>query len=193
MDRPLYKLYEGCRSYRRFKQEKISEEILYELVETAGKRSSAMNKQPLRYIIADSEEIVEKIQPCIHWAAKLPKEIGTPKKDERPTAFIIILEPVKSNSMTNIDIGIALDTMAITAWSHNIGSCIINSVNRKKLSEIISIPEYFSIGPILALGYPIHKSTIVKPEREHGLDYYVDDDRNYYVPKHPLEEIVKHI
>lgn len=159
MSKSLSELYDGCRSYRRFKQKKIPEEILEELVETARKRSSGMNAQPLRYIVVKSPEKVSMIQPYIHWAAKLPKEIGTPRENELPTAFIIVLTPVKTNSITNIDTGIVLDTMTITAWQHGVGSCIINAVDREDLKEIISISDDLIIGSVLALGYPLNKST----------------------------------
>lgn len=193
MNKTISELYDGCRSYRRFKQKKIPVEILEELVETARKRSSGMNAQPLRYIVVKSPEKVSMIQPHIHWAAKLPKEIGTPRENELPTAFIIILTPIKTNPITSIDTGIVLDTMAITAWQHGVGSCIINAVNREDLKEIISIPEDFTIGPVLALGYPLNKSTIVEADDEHGLDYYVDDNRDYYVPKRSADEIITYI
>ena len=41
---------------------------------------------------------------------------------------------------------------------------------------------------VLALGYPSHKSTVV--ELKDSLDYYLDEERNYYVPKRALEDIV---
>lgn len=41
----------GCRTYRRFRQKQIPEEILDELLENARIASSAMNGQPLRYVL----------------------------------------------------------------------------------------------------------------------------------------------
>lgn len=189
----LSELYEGCRSYRRFEQKAVPKEILREIVVTAGRRSSGMNAQTIRYVAVSSPEKVDEIQPCLRWAAKLPKEIGTPKEDEQPTAFVILLGPEKQNTISSIDAGIALDTMAITAWQHGVGSCIIASVDRQKLAGIIEIPEGFTVLTVLALGYPSHKSTVVRPDEEHGLNYYVDGDRNYYVPKRPEKEIIQYV
>lgn len=188
----LNSLYDGCRSYRRFQQKPVPRELLTELVETARKRSSAMNAQPLRYAVVSTPAAASKVQPCLRWAAKLPKEIGTPKADEQPTAFIVVLWPEKPAPITGIDVGIALDTMAITAWQQGVGSCIINNVDRAQLAEVIQVPDHFAIGPVLALGYPAHTSTIVDPDEEHGLNYYVDGDRNYYVPKRSLEEVIRY-
>lgn len=186
----LSKLYDGCRSYRRFQQKQISLDILKELTETARKRSSAMNAQQLRIVVVSRPETVATVQPCLHWAAKLPKEIGTPKEGEQPTAFVIILEPERANQFAYIDSGIMLDTMAVVAWQYGIGSCMINNINRKELARAIPVPDGFVIGTVLALGYPDHTSTVVTEDPEHGLSYYVDADRNYYVPKRSSEEVI---
>lgn len=193
MDESLAKLYDGCRSYRRFEQREVPQEVLHELMECARKRSSGMNAQPLRYVVVSSPDTVRRVQPCLRWAAKLPREIGTPKEGEQPTAFVVVLGPAKPSTITGIDTGIALDTMAITAWAHGVGSCIVMSVDREALAGVVTVPEGFVIGPVLALGYPTHKSTVVEPDEKHGLDYYVDSDRNYYVPKRPANEVITYL
>lgn len=188
----LSKLYDGCRSYRRFQQRQVPQELLTELVETARKRSSAMNAQPLRYAVVSSPDVVVKVQPCLRWAAKLPKEIGTPKADEQPTAFIIVFGPAKPTQFSAMDTGIVLDTMAVTAWQQGVGSCMMNNIDRNALSEVVQVPDGLAIEMVLALGYPSHTSQIVDVDQEHGLSYYVDEERNYYVPKRSAEEVIRY-
>ena len=189
----IHGLYEGCRTFRRFTQETIPKEILEDILETARVRSSAMNGQILRYLVACSPETVKKIQPCLGWAAKLPKEIGTPKAGEQPVAFILILKPEKAHAYADIDIGIVLDTMALTAWSHAVGSCMLGNINRDKLSEAINIPSGYEVKMILALGYPDHKSTLVPVKEDGNLSYYVDENRDYYIPKLSAQEVISYI
>lgn len=186
----LHKLYEGCRTYRRFKQDQIPAEILEEIAETARTRSCAMNGQVLKFLVVSSPVAVKNIQPCLTWAAKLPKEIGTPKEDKQPTAFIILLEPEKAHAFADIDLGIAIDTMAITAWSHGVGSCMLGAVNKAKLAEAVSIPEGYVVRMVLALGYPDHKSNIVDLPQDGSLNYYVDENRDYYVPKKSSADVI---
>lgn len=187
----LAALYEGCRSYRRFQQRPVADEILREMTETARKRSSGMNAQVLRYLVVRTPEIVAKLQPLVHWAAKLPKEQGTPKAGQTPVAFILVLGPEKPGPFTGVDLGIALDTMAITAWQHGVGSCIMASIDRKKIAEIVSVPEGMSLQAVLALGYPAHRCVVTEPDAQHGLDYYLDDQENFYVPKRPSAEVIR--
>ena len=75
----IMKLMEWCRSYRRFDQSKpIPEAVLERIMEAARLANSASNRQQLRFIVVRSPEMVEKIFPFTHWAAILPKEVGTP-------------------------------------------------------------------------------------------------------------------
>ncbi|BEU88948.1 nitroreductase family protein [Selenomonas sp. TAMA-11512] len=189
----LHKLYIGCRSYRRFRQESVPQEVLQEIADTARMRSCALNRQALRYLVISSPDMVKKLHPCFRWAAKLPKEIGTPTEAQRPTAYIVLLKPEKAHAFADIDAGIALDAMAITAWSHGVGSCILGSVNRKILSEAVKIPAGFDVQIVLALGYPDHKSTIVEAGTDDSLSYYVDEHRDYYVPKKSAAETITYL
>ena len=66
----------GCRTYRRFTQEKIAPEVLDELMDNVRIANSAMNGQVLRYVLVKDPDLVAKMQPMIHWAAALPKELG---------------------------------------------------------------------------------------------------------------------
>ena len=97
----FHTLCTGCRTYRRFKQKQIPEEILDELLENARIANSAMNGQPLRYVFVKTPEAVRKIQSCFHFAAALPKELGQPKEGEQPTAFIILCTEGRESPWTD--------------------------------------------------------------------------------------------
>ena len=185
----FHPLCTGCRTYRRFKQKQIPEEILDELLENARIANSAMNGQPLRYVLVKTSEAVRKIQPCFHFAAALPKELGQPKEGEQPTAFIILCTEGPETPWTGIDIGIAVRTMNLNAYIHGVGSCIIGNVEFEKVKEILSIPETWIPRLALALGYPSHKSTIVELPEDGSVKYYLDEERQYYVPKRKRKDI----
>ena len=144
----------GCRTYRRFEQKEIPEEILTELLENARVANSVMNGQVLRYVLVKSQETVKKLQPYFHFAAALPKELGQPKEGEQPTAFIILCTEGRETPWTGIDIGIAVRTMNLNAYIYGIGSCIIGNVEFEKVKEILSVPETWNPRLALALGYP---------------------------------------
>lgn len=179
----------GCRTYRRFERKEIPEEILTELLENARVANSVMNGQVLRYVLVKSQETVKKLQPYFHFAAALPKELGQPKEGEQPTAFIILCTEGPETPWTGIDIGIAVRTMNLNAYIHGVGSCIIGNVEFEKVKEILSIPETWIPRLALALGYPSHKSSLVELPEDGSIKYYLDEERQYYVPKRKQEDI----
>lgn len=187
----LAELYKTCRTYRRFTQKPVPAELVRGLVDVARQRSCGRNGQVLRYVSVTTPKNVKAMQPLLHWAAALPKEIGTPKEGEHPTAFIVVAKPQNANPIiSNIDLGIALDAMAITAWQQGVGSAILAAVDRAKIATLLDLPENLEVNVVLALGYPSHKSTLVPAEAGKPLAYYVDEKRDYYVPKLPLEAVL---
>lgn len=187
----LAELYTTCRTYRRFTQKPVPQTLVRGLVDVGRQRSCGRNGQVLRYVSVTTPENVKAMQPLLHWAAALPKEIGTPKEGEQPTAFVVVAKPKDANPIiSNIDLGIALDAMAITAWQQGVGSAILAAVDRAKIAALLELPEGLEVNVVLALGYPSHKSTLVPAEEGKPLAYYVDEKRDYYVPKLPLEAVL---
>ncbi|MDD5922819.1 MAG: nitroreductase family protein, partial [Eubacteriales bacterium] len=127
----------------------------------------------------------------VKWAAKLPPELGTPKENEQPTAFIIILRKEPFNAFADIDAGIAADKICMTAWEHGFGSCILGSIHVKRIQQVLDLPEDVKPRIAIALGKPAHKSTIVDVPDSGDLSYYLDEKRDYYVPKRSFDSIVK--
>lgn len=187
----LATVFDGCRTYRRFIQKPLPDGLVTNLADVARKRSTGRNEQPLRFVTVEKPEHVEAMKPLLHWAAALPKEIGTPHPDEQPVAFVVVLKPAQDNSfITGINVGIALDAMAIVAWEKHVGSAILAAVDRAKIAALLHVTENLDVVAVLALGYPAMKSTLVKGEKGKSLDYYVDKNRDYYVPKLSLDETV---
>ena len=79
--------------------------------------------------------------------------------------------------------------MNLNAYIHGVGSCIIGNVEFEKVKEILSVPETWNPRLALALGYPSHKSTIVELPENGSIKYYLDEERQYYVPKRKRKDI----
>ncbi|MDD6154349.1 MAG: nitroreductase family protein [Eubacteriales bacterium] len=195
MEKSMRDLYESCRSYRRFRREPVPEDVLKEAVEVAAGRSCARNQQVLKFYVLNSKEIVGRMQPLVRYAAALPPEIGTPGPDAQPQAFIIITRP-HDNAMSWVDLGIALDSLAITAWSHGVGSLIMAAINRSEIADLLNENiagaeiDSSDIAVAVALGYPSITSETVAVPADGSLDYYVDNELNYYVPKKSPDEVI---
>jgi nitroreductase len=176
------------RTIRKFKQDPIPQEILRDLVDCARLAPSASNMQPLEYIVVSQKEICDKVFENLSWAGYIAPN-GTPKEGERPTAYIVILiNKSRATKWIGHDIGAAFENILLGAWGLGIGSCVIASVNRKNIREILNIPFEYEIDTVIALGYKAHES--FAEDNDDTVRYYLDENGNYHVPKRPLEKII---
>lgn len=177
------------RTFRRFEQCPVAPEILTEAVDAARIASCGNNRQTLKYIIVQSPESVAAIQPLVHWAASLPPEQGCPKPDEQPVAFIAVLQDERLPGCSDTDVGLALGSLTAAAWAHGVGSCMMGSIDRPALTRLLALPEGITLRYMVALGYPSHHSHLVTAQNG-DTKYYLDDARDYCVPKRPMEEVL---
>lgn len=185
----MMKFLRSRRTYRRFEQRPVAPEILTEAVDAARIASCGANRQTARYIIVESADAVAAVQPLVHWAAYLPPEQGAPKPDELPTAFIAILQDDNLPGASDVDVGLALGSLTAAAWAHGVGSCIMGAINRPALTQLLALPEGVRLCYMVALGYPTHESHLV-PMQDGDVKYYLDDNRDFCVPKRGMEEVL---
>ena len=57
------------------------------------------------------------------------------------------------------------------------------------LTALLEPPAGVVLRYMVALGYPAHQSHLV-PVRDGDVTYYLDENRDYCVPKRPLEEVL---
>ncbi len=192
----LMKLLEGRRTYRRFEQREISWEIVEEILVAARLASSAANKQPLSYVVVRNKEKVAEVFGHTRWAGYLPQEAGQPKVDEQPVLFIGVVQNLDINKDCDTDAGLAIGNMTLAAWNHGVGSCIIGACNKPVLAQMFGLTEHQKLHTVIAFGYPAHASKIADVEDAHDADaikYYLDEKRDYVVPKRKLSDVVKYL
>ncbi|VYT65276.1 nitroreductase [Peptoniphilus gorbachii] len=191
----LENLLEWRRSYRNFDETRlISKNDIDEILNSIKFASCANNRQYLRFISVENKDKVLEIFDNTKWAASLPNNMGRPKEGERPVYFIAILsDEAKKLRFNGIDEGLVISNLTLTAAEKGIGSCIIGSVNDKKMREILNYDNNYSCEVVIAFGYPKVKSTIKEIDLEEDQSYYLDEDGNYLVPKYKKDDIVRRI
>lgn len=122
------------------------------------------------------------------WAGYLSYWKG-PEEGERPSAYIVMLHDTLISGNYLCDDGIAAQSILLGVTEAGFGGCIIHSVNRNKLKEILKLSEQFEIIQVLALGKP--KETVVLEEVKNGdIKYWRDENQVHHVPKRSLDEII---
>lgn len=186
----MLELIKKTRSYRRFDNlKKISDEIIGEILESARLAQSAANAQPLRYAAVVSDEKCAEIYPHLRWAGRL-KDWDGPEAGERPAAYIAVFTDNDAPAAASpiVDSGISMQNMCLYAMSKGIGSCIIGNCMKKEISDILGIEEKYSLLWIVAFGYPVEN--VILTESEGDIAYYRDAEKNHYVPKRKISDII---
>ena len=159
------------RTYRRFEQKAVPQEVVDDIVEALRLSSSGANRQAVRLVVVRSPELVAKVQPLVKWAGYLPPEQGTPKAGEQPTLYVAVVQDTSIHGDLNTDTGIALANMTLAAWDKGVGSCIMGAINKPALSELLGIAEPEKLAFMVAFGYPAHQAHIVPMTEETGIRY----------------------
>ncbi len=185
----MEELVTATRSYRRFKQDSISNETLLGLVNLGRLSPSGGNMQPLRYMVSCDAETNAKVFPCTAWAGYLEDWDG-PAEGERPTAYIIILHDKEAANSAGCDHGVAAQSIVLGACEVGLGACMIGSVERAELAAKLGIDERYKIMLIIALGIPAEEVVLDVVDDSGDIKYFRDEADVHHVPKHALEKVI---
>lgn len=178
------------RSYRRFHEEvDINLETLRDLVDLARLSASAMNAQPLKYILCCERQKNSLVFPHLVWATFLKNWSG-PAEGERPSAYITILGDTEISRFWDYDAGIAAQSILLGATDKGLGGCMLANIKRDGLREALEIPPRYEILLVLALGKPKEKVVIETVGPDGNTRYWRDSEDVHHVPKRPLDEII---
>lgn len=186
----LKELVTESRSVRSFRQDRIPEETLRELVGVARLCPAAMNLQPLKYHLITEPEECRRLLAITHWAGSL--SIKLPPAGHEPVAYIVVchdtsIAPEKPIFM--IDVGIVSQTIMLAARERGLGGCIIGSASEENIGQTLALPAGIVPKLILALGVPDEQIRLVEA-KDGEVRYYRDENNVHYVPKRPIEELL---
>jgi nitroreductase len=186
----MKELVRQTRSYRRFQESHaVPMEVLEDLVDLARLSPSGRNLQPLKFMPCNDRDWNARIFPELAWAGYLPDWPG-PVAGERPSAYILVLGDQRLTREFGADPGIACQSILLGATSQGLGGCIIGSVRRDRLQQILGIPAHLEILLVIALGKPVEKVRIETVGPDGDVKYWRDAAGVHHVPKRALEEIL---
>ena len=178
------------RSYRRFHQDvPVTLDTLRALVDLARLSASGANLQPLKYVLSCDPATNARIFPHTRWAGYI-KDWGGPKEGERPAAYVVILGDTDIAKNFGCDHGIAAQSIMLGATEQGLGGCMIGSIDRDGLRQVLSIPQRYEILLILALGQPRETVVIEDLGPDGSIKYYRDAQAVHHVPKRPLADLL---
>ncbi|MGD8545711.1 MAG: nitroreductase family protein [Candidatus Bathyarchaeota archaeon] len=176
------------RSIRRYIRKDVPKKILLECVDAARLSPSGANRQPLKYIVINEQELSEKVFTTLSWAGYLPD--FKPNEEEMPSAYIVILLDKKIRETPGHDAGIAAMSISMVAYDEGLGTCILGAINRGELKRILDVPDNLDIVLIVALGYSA-ENPVIEEVKSGKIKYWLDLEGVLHVPKRSLEDIVE--
>jgi nitroreductase len=134
------------RSIRKYEDKDIPEEVLEQILETGRQAPSAVNRQPIHFVVVNDLNILKNL--CDNLIARFVKRA--------PLAIVgcANTKSLLTGKWAVIDATIAMQNMVIAALTFGIGSCWIGACNEKKIKELLKIPDKLKVVAVLTFGYP---------------------------------------
>lgn len=140
---------ESVRDYNPNK--KVEKSTLLKIAEAGRLAPSAANRQPWKFIIVSSDDMLQKIRKCYHreWYKNAP--------------HVLIIVGNKSESWVRstdgynfieTDLAIAMDHIILSAEALKIGTCWISAFDNNILREALQLNDQEVVYSITPLGYP---------------------------------------
>lgn len=154
---PVFETIKIARSIRQFKDERLPEEVVREILEAGRRAGSAKNSQPWHFIAVQERETLKALSTCGGFAGHLAgASLGVALATEDP--FMRLTVP--------FDLGRASQNMILTAWSLGVGSVMATIYQSDRAADILGVPPSHVIPWCISFGYPTEPTN--RPPRKGG-------------------------
>ena len=177
----LKKLIQEARTTRRFKKDiEIKLKDLREILDLARITSSAKNMQPIKYILVTNKEAVNQLAQNTTWASTIKD--WTQSEDERPSAFILMLNDQMIDGFPMFDAGASFTAISLAAKTKGLATAPLASINKELCRNLFVIPDSYDVMIGIALGVPNEEIRLIDAQ-DFDTSYYRDEKQTHFVPK----------
>ena len=147
------------RSIRKYTEKTVEEDKLRAVIEAARLAPSACNAQPWRFVVVNEPKLRDTL---------LEKGLGgvVPNSWAKTASAVIVAcsdlqilthnvaERIQGVEYHLIDMGIALEHIALKAVELGLGTCYIGWFNAKPIKKLLKLPLNWKVECIMTIGYP---------------------------------------
>ncbi len=140
------------RSIRKYREEGISDEVLFRVLEAARLAPSGKNLQPWKFIIVRDKRLKEELAQA---------SVGQSFMAKAPIIIVACGFPENCYSRMGrymkswpVDVAIALEHLILQAQAEGLGTCWIGAFEEERVKSILNIPENVRVLALTPLGYP---------------------------------------
>ena len=147
------------RAVRTFKDEKLPDEHIQEILNAGRRAQSAKNQQPWQFIAITDPQMLEDLSELGTYAGHLAgAALGV---------AILTPEPAQRWSIM-FDAGQAASYMQLAAWELGIGSCPATIYQPEDARELLGFPVDWHLRVALSFGYPADEQALSKDPASGG-------------------------
>lgn len=151
------------RSVRRFTDQEVTDQQLQQIFEAVRWSPSWANTQTWEFVVIRDKELIQKV------TATYQMEKGTnpaTKCSQAASALIVVCaktgvsgcyggkETTKFSNWFMFDLGIATQTLCLTAHEMGLGTVVVGLFNHDACKELIDLPEGYEAVAVLPIGHP---------------------------------------
>ncbi|MBI5849308.1 MAG: nitroreductase [Nitrospirae bacterium] len=162
-------LIKSRRSVRKFKSDRIPEELIEKVLEAGRWAPSGLNNQAWRFAVVTDKATITRISSLTHYAkivlaaqALIPVFLDTAKSYHRE-------KDIQS-------IGACLQNMLLEIHALGLGAVWLGEIIRsnEQIKKILGLPEELELMAVIAMGYPDEMPRATKRKELKGLVVYRD-------------------
>lgn len=166
------------RSIRKYDTREVPEDVVNNLLETLRWTPSWANTQCWEVIWVKDKELREKLMEASYKGNPANKAIV-----DAPVLLALCAKlntsgfykgevTTKFGDWFMFDLGLATQTLCLTAHSHGLGTVIIGLFGHDKAREILAVPEGHEVVALIPIGYPAQKPSAPKRKEVSELLHY---------------------
>lgn len=167
------------RSYRHFSEEQVPRSVIKEALELAAWAPSAKNQHPTKWMIIESQDVMEKMMDFIleyvqstGVSMEIASEMEIGNNVVMGTATSLLLAYASDNAISpETDTAIAMTTAELYLQAKGVGTCWAGYLKRMannvpKIKELLpELPENHSFYGAFMIGYPEDEEYLHIPQR----------------------------
>jgi nitroreductase len=128
------------RDQRAYAQRDVPADVRDRILDAGRIAGSAQNRQPLRFFVLESRDVLERVAQTVYVASNL---LG---------ARLVIALVAKGRP--GFDAGRAAQNMMLAGWNEGVTSCPNGMPDPQETANVLGLGEEESVVNVLAFGYP---------------------------------------
>ena len=166
------------RSIRSYLDKPIPDADLKTIIKAGLYAPSAKNKQDWHFTVITNKDTIDQMNAM---AIEGMKRLGLDKTEDDHIfhhAPVVIVLSSKIAGFSGVNVGCAVENMALAAHAMGYGSCIIgqtrymyHKANKIDVDKMLKVPEGYEHDIAICFGYPAEEAPEAKARKEKIVDY----------------------